>query len=291
MIISMTGYSNINCENDKISFSMELKTINSKYFESNFKIPQLFSNQENKIMNYIKDSIIRGRVNFNLSYYLKDLKTNSFKLDENKLNRYLDVLGQIKTNSNIKDTITLENILNFQDVIISDRMVTDESILELLYSGLEKVLLNHSEFRKKEGMNIQKDVLKSIENISNNINKIEQAWNKEKENYLVKYENKINKIIDTYKLDEQRLLQEVAIIVDKRDINEEIVRFKSHIDFFISYIKDHNLLGKRLNFLIQELFREINTISSKSEVLEINRLVLDSKTELEKIKEQIQNIL
>ena len=112
-----------------------------------------------------------------------------------------------------------------------------------------------------------------------------------KENYLVKYENKINKIIDTYKLDEQRLLQEVAIIVDKRDINEEIVRFKSHIDFFISYIKDHNLLGKRLNFLIQELFREINTISSKSEVLEINRLALDSKTELEKIKEQIQNIL
>ena len=86
-------------------------------------------------------------------------------------------------------------------------------------------------------------------------------------------------------------MQEIAIILDKRDINEEIVRFKSHIDFFISYIKDYDLLGKRLNFLIQELFREINTIASKSEVIEINRLVLDTKTELEKIKEQIQNIL
>ena len=98
----MTGYSNISCENDKISFSMELKTINSKYFESNLKIPQLFSNQENKIMNCIKDSVIRGRVNFNLSYQLKDCKTSSFKLDSNKLNRYLDVLGEIKKNSDIK---------------------------------------------------------------------------------------------------------------------------------------------------------------------------------------------
>ena len=92
----------------------------------------------------------------------------------------------------------------------------------------------------------------------------------------------MNKIVKTYKLDEQRLFQEVAIILDKHDINEEIVRFKSHIDFFISYIKDYDLLGKRLNFLIQELFREINTIASKSETLEINKLTLDTKTELEK---------
>ena len=291
MIISMTGYSNIDCENDKISFSMELKTINSKYFESNLKIPQLFSSQENKIMNYIKDSVVRGRVNFNLSYQLKDSETSSFKLDKSKLNKYLGVLSEIKENANIKDAILLENILSFQDLIIPDRTIKDKSILELLHSGLEKLVLDHCNFRKKEGFNIQKDILKSIEGINKNIHEIEDLWNKQKENYFDKYKNKIDKIVDTYKLDDQRLLQEIAIILDKRDINEEIVRFKSHIDFFISYIKDYDLLGKRLNFLIQELFREINTIASKSEVIEINRLVLDTKTELEKIKEQIQNIL
>ena len=291
MIISMTGYSNIDCENEKISLSMELKTINSKYFESNLKIPQLFSSQENKIMNYIKDSVIRGRVNFSLSYQLKDSETSSFKLDKSKLNKYLDILSEIKENANIKDSIILENILNFQDLIIPDRTIKDKSILELLDSELKKLVADHYNFRKKEGSNLQKDILKSIENINSNIHKIEDLWDKQKENYFDKYKNKINKIIDTYKLDDQRLSQEIAIILDKRDINEEIVRFKSHIDFFISYIKDYDLLGKRLNFLIQELFREINTIASKSEVIEINRLVLDTKTELEKIKEQIQNIL
>ena len=246
MIISMTGYSNIDCENDKISFSMELKTINSKYFESNLKVPQLFSSQENKIMNYIKDSVIRGRVNFNLSYQLKDSETSSFKLDKSKLNKYLRILSEIKENANIKDALILENILSFQDLIIPDRTIKDKSILELLYSGLEKLVSDHYNFRKKEGFNVQKDILKSIEDINNNIHEIENLWDKQKENYFDKYKNKIDKIVDTYKLDDQRLLQEIAIILDKRDINEEIVRFKSHIDFFISYIKDYDLLGKRL---------------------------------------------
>ncbi len=291
MIISMTGYSSIDCENDKISFSMELKTINSKYFESNLKIPQLFSSQENKIMNYIKDSVIRGRLNFSLSYQLKNAETGSFKLDNNKLNRYADILREIKENINIKDSITLENMLSFQDLIVPNRTINDESILELLYSGLENIVKDHYDFRKKEGLNLQKDILKSIDSINKNICLIEDLWSEQKENYIDKYKQKINKVVDTYKLDDQRLLQEIAIILDKRDINEEIIRFKSHIDFFISYIKDYNLLGKRLNFLIQELFREINTIASKSEILEINKLVIDTKTELEKIKEQIQNIL
>ena len=237
MIISMTGYSNFDCENDKISFSMELKTINSKYFESNFKIPRLFSSQENEIMNYIKNSVIRGRVNFSLSYSLKDYKTNSFKLDKHKLNQYLDILNEIKENCNIKQEITLENILNFQDIVVSDHLVNDDSILKLLFSGLKNVVSNHGKFRKKEGLNIQKDVLESLKNINKNINKIEEIWDKEKKAYLINYKDKINKIIKTYSLDEQRLFQEVAIILDKHDINEEIVRFKSHIDFFISYIK------------------------------------------------------
>ena len=113
----------------------------------------------------------------------------------------------------------------------------------------------------------------------------------EKKLYKDKYEKKINHYLDKYKIDDQRLYQEIAIIIDKRDINEELIRFKSHINCFISYIKKHNLLGKRLIFLLQELFREINTINSKSEILKINRISLDIKSELEQIKEQTHNIL
>ena len=116
-------------------------------------------------------------------------------------------------------------------------------------------------------------------------------WDKEKDVYKEKYQKKVNKYIDKYEIDEQRLYQEVAIIIDKRDINEELIRFKSHINCFISYVKEYNLLGKRLIFLLQELFREINTINSKSEILEINKISLEIKSELEKIKEQTYNIL
>ncbi|MAV64481.1 MAG: YicC family protein [Candidatus Marinimicrobia bacterium] len=291
MIISMTGYSNYKCENNKISFSMELKSVNSKYFESTIKVPKLFSDQENKIMNIIKGNLIRGRVTFNLSYNLKEHKSNVFKLDKAELIKHFNILSEIKKSTKIKEDIRLSDIMSFQDSIISNTSLNDKETLKLLYSGLKKIIDNHSKFRKKEGKVIRKDILDSLKIINKNILKIEKKWNIEKKVYADKFKNKISKVIDNYNLNNNRLYQEVAFILDKRDINEEIVRFKSHIEFFISYIKEYDLLGKRFLFLIQELFREINTIASKSELIDINQLVIEIKTELEKIKEQVYNIL
>ena len=291
MIISMTGYGNCDCENEKISFSMELKSVNSKYYESNLKLPYIFSHQEEKINGIIQKKISRGRVSFNLSYKIKDSRFHSISLDRNKLKNYLNILNELKKDLDIDDKINLDNILNFQDILDSNQKMNDKSVIKLLYRGLDEVIKDHTSFRIKEGKNLQKDILKSINKISSSIKKIDSLCDKEKDIYKEKYQKKVNKYIDKYEIDEQRLYQEVAIIIDKRDINEELIRFKSHINCFISYVKEYNLLGKRLIFLLQELFREINTINSKSEILEINKISLEIKSELEKIKEQTYNIL
>ena len=291
MIISMTGYGNYEFENDKISFSMELKSINSKYFESNIKVPYLLSNQEHKISDVLKKKLVRGRVNFNLNYRMKESKDLTYSLDESKLANYMDILNEIKRSANISSNVSLDNLLSFQDIISINKKIDDEEIIKFLYTSLDKIINQHISFRKKEGKYMQEDILSSLSRMDKNIKKINKIWDSNKESYLEKYKQKIAKVADQYKLNNDRLFQEVAIIFDKRDINEELVRIKSHIDSFTSYIKDYDILGKRLTFLIQELFRESNTIASKSEVIEINQLVIDIKSELEKIKEQVQNIL
>ncbi len=291
MIISMTGYGSCEFENDKISFSMELKSVNSKYFESNIKLPYLFSNQEHKILGILKKGLVRGRVNFNLSYRMKNSKDLTHSLDESKLISYLDILNKIKKDAGIGDNVSLDNILNFQDIISVNKQIDDEKIIVFLYESLNKVIKEHGSFRKKEGRFLQKDILVSVSRIEENIKKINTAWNDKKDTYLERYKQKIAKIVDHYELNNDRLFQEVAIIFDKRDINEELIRIESHIDSFLTYVDSYDVLGKRLTFLIQELFRESNTIASKSEVVEINKIVIDIKTELEKIKEQVQNIL
>ena len=291
MIISMTGYGNYEFENDKISFSMELKSINSKYFESNVRLPYLLSNQEHKISDVLKKKLVRGRINFNLSYRMKESKDLTYSLDESKLTNYMNILNEIKKNANIKDNVSLDNLLSFQDIISVNKKIDDDEIIKFLYKSLDKIISQHISFRKKEGKYMQQDILASLKRISKNIGKINKIWDSNKESYLEKYEQKIAKVANQYKLNNDRLFQEVAIIFDKRDINEELVRIASHLDSFLNCIEDYDVLGKRLTFLIQELFRESNTIASKSEVIEINQLVIDMKSELEKIKEQVQNIL
>ena len=151
MIISMTGYGNYDCENEKISFSMELKSINSKYYESNLKVPYIFSHQEEKINSIIQKKIHRGRVSFSLSYKIKDSKFYSISLDKNKLKNYLNILNELKVDSGIDEKINLDNILSFQDILDSNQKMNDQSILKLLYRGLDGAIKEHTSFRNKEG--------------------------------------------------------------------------------------------------------------------------------------------
>ncbi len=288
-MISMTGYGNYESQNDKISFSLELKSINSKYFESNIKLPYLFSNQEQKILEILRNKLVRGRVNFTLNYQLKESDDLIYSIDYAKLKSYKDLLTKI--NNELSNEVSLNDILDFEDIILLDKNKLDSEIIEFLYETLDNVIVEHNNFRKKEGKYIGDDILKHIKCVRSNITDIENIWETKKNEYFDKYDEKIKSISSKYNLNNDRLFQEVAIILDKRDINEEIVRIKSHLDSFIYSLKKYDNLGKRLIFLIQELFREINTISSKSEFININGKVIDIKTDLEKIKEQVQNIL
>tara|TARA_Y100001980_G_C14555128_1_gene343016 strand:- start:4350 stop:5270 length:921 start_codon:yes stop_codon:yes gene_type:complete len=289
---SMTGYGNLESENSKISFSMELKSINSKYFETFLRVPSLFSNQEQKISSILKSNLIRGRVSFNLSYKIKNLDEGLSSIDKFKFENYISLWKELNLKlSKHNQEIQISNLIDFNNLLTSGETVQDTEVLSLLFESLDKLIYKHNGFRKNEGMLLSDDISRLVINVEENIKNISSIWDKKKEQYLSNYEIKIDDIFDKYKLNNDRLFQEVAIILDKRDINEEIVRIKSHIKSFINTMKNEKIVGKKLTFIIQELFRETNTISSKSEFLEINEKVIDIKTDLEKIKEQIQNIL
>ena len=228
-MISMTGYGNCEFQNDKILISMELKSINSKFFESNIKIPYLFSSEERKIVEILKNKLIRGRINFTLNYKLKDSDRLAYSFDESKLKNHLKLLDQINAEKNLSDSVSIKDILNFQDIIVLDREVVDAEIIELLYTSLENVIQQNNDFREKEGNIIEQDILKSIQNISESVNEIESIWESKKNEYHDMYHKKIQDVFNKYDLNNDRLFQEVAIILDKRDINEEIVRLKSHL--------------------------------------------------------------
>ena len=146
----------------------------------------------------------------------------------------MDILNEIKTSANIGDNVSLDNLLSFQDIISINKKIDDEEIIKFLYKSLDKIIDQHISFREKEGKYMQEDILGSLSKIDKNIKNINKIWDSNKESYLEKYKQKIAKVADQYKLNNDRLFQEVAIIFDKRDINEELVRVKSHIASFIN---------------------------------------------------------
>ena len=291
-MLSMTGYGNLESENNKIALSMELKSINSKYFETHIRLPALFSNQEQKISNILKKRLIRGRVSFNLNYQIKDMNDNLYSIDQYKFDNFVSLYKDLNEKlSKYNQEIKISELIDLDNLVTSKVNLSDNEIIVLLYESLDEVIEKHLEFRSNEGISLSKDILESIENILKAVLMISDIWDQKKDEYFSKYFNRIDKIIDKYKLNNDRLFQEVAIILDKRDINEEIIRLNIHLESFKNAVKNEQLLGKKLTFIVQEMFREINTISSKSEFVQINEKVIDIKSELEKIKEQIQNIL
>ena len=188
-MISMTGYGNCESQNDKISFSIELKSINSKYFESNIKIPYLFSQQEQKILDILRDKLIRGRVNFNLIYRMKESSSLVYNLDYAKLDSHKHLLNNI--NNKLDEKIELKDILSFRDIISLEKKEIDSDIIDLLYQTLDNVISEHNEFRKKEGEFIKKDILMHMSKIDLNIKNIESVWENKKNEYFNKYNDKI----------------------------------------------------------------------------------------------------
>ena len=286
MLKSMTGYGQGFLIQGQNRLNIEIKSVNSRFLEIKFRGIRLDYAIENKIKKIIEQRLIRGNV---LVYFEFDGKNQSKKISFNK-NRFELIKNILKNiHVNYGHRISLGSIISTNDLLdIEEESLPDP---DLIYKLVEDALEELNEMRIMEGKIISKDILKRVKLIKKILKSLESKTKLFKELKHKELENNIKKLLSDENLDENRLIQEVGYLSEKMDVTEEIIRAKSHFEQLLIYLGSSNPVGKKVNFLLQEVGREINTIGAKSHQSDVTIDVVEIKAELEKIREQIQNIL
>lgn len=286
----MTGYGKGSSSKNKTSAEVELKSVNSRFFEISLKLPSILSPYDSEIRESIKAKVKRGKLGV-VIHFIKDGVENGFvSVDEDKLSNHLSLIKRIKKVSGIKEDIKLEHLLAGKEIFISQDAELSKTEFDVVKSALNKALDKLVIMKQKEGAELASDLARRIEKISTMVAEIEKEFKKSINDYYGKLKERIKELTDNIEINEDRLNLELALIVDRSDITEECVRLRSHLKFFKESLKDDDEPGKKLNFLCQEMNRETNTISSKSISTSIIHSSVLIKEEIEKIREQLQNI-
>ena len=293
MLISMTGYGKAEEIKNGVKYLVELRSVNSRFSEVLLKCPKHIYTKEYEIRELIKKEISRGKISVLINVDSSDVVNNAaVMLDEDSLKTQLEILKKIKKKINSKEKLRLEHILAFSEYFLKDNEdAVDEEEFALVTKLIKLALENMFEMKKREGAFLEKDIVARVEILDVESKKIiELSKSRITEEKRV-FNEKLNAFLtDRNILDEKRLEFELALLTERMDITEECVRLKSHIEFFIDSVNSNENVGRRLNFLLQEMNREINTIASKASDAVISQKVSLLKEELEKIREQIQNI-
>lgn len=287
----MTGYGRGEYKNGGIELTVEIKTVNNRYLDVSVKCPRIFNAFEDIIRSQIREKLTRGHADVYIGFSDKREKERTVYLDEGAAKAYADAARRIKAMfPDAVDDFSVTNILRFPDVIkTEDVSNADDESLSALKAALSGALEKLIGMREIEGEKLKADMLTRMDTIERLVADIEKRAPLVAEGYKAKLESKIKKILDGVEPDEGRLLTEVAVFTDKSNIDEELTRLHSHVSQFREICKD-TLVGRKLDFLVQEFNRETNTVCSKSNDLEITRLGLALKNEIEKIREQVQNL-
>ena len=291
MIKSMTGFGRSVYENEGREYLIEIKSVNNRFSDINIKMPRSFNYLEEKIKKEVLKSVTRGKVDLYISFNNISDKGKTIKLNTEIAKVYIDELKKLSKEAEIIDNINIMDISKFPDVLNIKMEEDSEEIIEKeLMIALSEAIKSFIEMREKEGSKIKQDFEKRIEVISEKVEQISSISAGLVEEYIVKLETRIKELLKTDIVDQTRLAQEIVIYSDKCSVQEELTRLRSHIAQFLNLTNEDTAIGKKLDFLIQEMNRETNTIGSKANNLEITNLVVDIKTELENIREQVQNI-
>lgn len=288
---SMTGFGRGESKEGGVELTVEIKTVNNRYLDVTVKSPRVFSAQEENIRALIRQKLTRGHADVFVSLTDKREREKEIRLDESAAKAYVAAAEKVaKMFKSVQDDLTVTNILRFPDVIkTDDAAVADDEIISALNCALTAALEKLNAMRLAEGEKLKKDMLSRMDTIESLVEGVEKRADKVTENYRVKLEARMKKVLENVEVDESRLLTEVALFADKSNIDEELTRLHSHISQFRDICKEP-LVGRKLDFLVQEFNRETNTICSKSNDLEVTRLGLALKNEIEKVREQVQNI-
>ena len=291
MIKSMTGFGRSTYENEGREYIVEIKSVNNRFTDINIKMPRNLNYLEEKIRKQILSNISRGKVEVSIQLNNSSDLGKKINLNTDIAKKYVEELKKLSEETNIIDNINIMDVAKFPDVLnIRIDEEAEEVIEKELFTALDSAINSFLDMRQKEGSKIKVDLENRIEVIKQKIEQISSISAGLVDEYIVKLETRIKELLKTDVVDQTRLAQEVVIYSDKCSVEEEITRLKSHISQFLNLLNENIAIGKKLDFLIQEMNRETNTIGSKANNLEITNFVVDIKTELENIREQIQNI-
>lgn len=290
MIKSMTGYGRATLSENSREYQVEIKSVNHRYLDISVKMPRALSYLEEAVKKEISARVKRGKFDVFITFENNSTQGRDIKINTELAHLYIKELKELAEKEGILSNIEVTEISKFPDVLNIQNNQSDETIESELIAVVREATDNLIEMRKTEGNKIAQDLLVRIEEIQSKIKEISKFSTGLIEEYVVKLEERIKEILKTDVVDQTRLAQEIVIYSDKCSIEEEITRLKSHIAQFMSLLNQEIPCGKKIDFLVQEMNRETNTIGSKSGKLEITNLVIDLKTQLEDIREQIQNI-
>ena len=293
MIKSMTGFGRSEYTDGKRSVTAEVRSVNHRYCDVSVKMPRRYSFAEEKIKSAVKEILSRGKIDVSISVVNVAEDDVAVKLNTSVAQQYRDSLNELKEKFDLQDEISLGLIAGLPDVMKTVPEIEDEDeVTEALKTPVIEAVKKLDEMRAVEGEKLKEDLLKRGETIKANAEKIKARAPQVVAEYKEKLEARINQILDkNAEIPEERLAMEVAVFADKCDITEELVRLDSHMDQMKKILEEGNkAVGKRLDFLVQEMNREANTIGSKANDLETTNIMLDIKSEVEKIREQVQNI-
>ena len=287
----MTGFGRSTYENEGREYIIEIKSVNNRFTDINIKMPRNLNYLEEKIRKQILSNISRGKVEVSIQLNNNSDLGKKINLNTDIAKKYIEELKKLSEELNIIDNINIMDVAKFPDVLnIRIDEEAEEVIEKELFTALDSAINSFLDMRQKEGSKIKVDLENRIEVIKQKIEQISSISAGLVDEYVVKLETRIKELLKTDVVDQTRLAQEVVIYSDKCSVEEEITRLKSHISQFLNLLNENIAIGKKLDFLIQEMNRETNTIGSKANNLEITNFVVDIKTELENIREQIQNI-
>ncbi len=290
MIKSMTGFGRAKLEIDGKEFTIEIKSVNHKYNDISVKLPRQISYLEEKIRKVISQKISRGKIDIFVSMQDFSEKGKNIRINHEIAKIYIDELKTLAEENGINSEINITEVSKLPEVLNISNEENEEEIWENVSQVLNMAIENFIEMRETEGSKIKEDLKTRIEFVKEKVQEISKYSSGLIDEYIVKLESRIKELLKVDVVDKDRLAQEIVIFADKSSIEEELTRLNSHINQFSNLLEKDSPVGKKFDFIIQEMNREVNTIGSKANSLEITNCVIELKTEIENIREQIQNI-
>jgi uncharacterized protein (TIGR00255 family) len=289
MIRSMTGFGYCEYSENGITFTIEIKTVNHRYFDIFLRMPKQISSFEDRVRSIISGRIQRGKVDVYITCDNKSEDASQVVLDERLAKAYSNALKTLANNLGLEDDVSVSILARFPDILKVENKEDDDRMGGILEKAVEKAVSSLIEMREKEGQRLKESMVLILETVKSYLNKVRERAPLIVKEHKEKLEVRLEELAGM-SVDPARLAVEVAIFADRCSIDEEIVRLGSHIDQMEDMLEQGSPVGKKLDFLIQEMNREVNTIGSKAGDLDITRYVVELKNEIEKLREQVQNI-